>query len=72
MKKHTYHLLTLIPIVGAIVKAKSEPVELYGSLTLESDTGKEIRMIVSDYAKNHPDEQITRQLINRLVSNSKN
>lgn len=69
MKKRMYWILTHVPIAGSAIKAYTEPY-LWNSLALEAAANGEddgfLRM-VSEYARAHPDEQITRQLVERLA-----
>ena len=70
MKKSTYNILTHIPIARTITKTVVDlGPEWYGSLSgkvlWDSDIGKALLQ----YAKEHPYEQITKQLVKRISSN---
>lgn len=67
MKKKTYRLLTKIPIIGGLVKSITQPIWVTGSLARESGLADENLRLFEEYSKTHPDEQLTQQLIERLV-----
>lgn len=68
MNYRTYRLLSVIPFAGSILKSHAAPLALHGSMERESGLADEIGALVSDYLKTHPDEQVTRQLIDRLLA----
>ena len=66
MKKTTYRILTLIPIVRQVVKGCVDPIWIYGSLGRESGETQKTLDLYNEYIKTHPNEQLTRQLIKKL------
>ncbi len=66
MKKVTYSILTSIPIVGSAVKHMVDPI--FSSLGFEDGSYEAQQHIIEKYSKKHRDVQITRQLIERLIS----
>jgi hypothetical protein len=71
MKIVTYKILTHIPILGGAVRTITNPYSLTGSLERESGMADEISKLVKEYKKSHPDVQVTRQLINKLLAERK-
>lgn len=73
VKKKTYKLMTSIPIVGAIVKAITNPAAtgVFGSNEMRSGLTSDISKKLVRYLSEHPDEQPTKQLIERLLSSKK-
>lgn len=72
MKRITYKLLTLIPVVGGVVKAVVDPMPIAGSRQIESGYTEKVASLIKEYLKTHPDEQVTRQLIDRLLAEHRN
>ena len=66
MKKTTYRILRAIPIVGTFLRVYTEPIGLYGSLERESGYTDKTIKLYEEYLKTHPNEQLTRQLVNKL------
>ena len=71
MKKSTYRVLTSIPIVRQVAKVCLDPIPLYGSQARADGTTKRIMDLYEEYSKDHPGEQLTRQLMNKLLSGEK-
>lgn len=66
MKKVTYFLLTHLPIVGPIIKLKTQP--MYCSPGLAEGFFDEQMKIIKEYQRTHPDVAITKQLIEQILA----
>ena len=66
MKRTTYRILRAIPIVGSLLRVYAEPIALFGSLERESRYTEETMKLFEEYSKTHPNEQLTRQLVDKL------
>lgn len=71
MKKSTYRILRRIPVCGAFVESITMPYQLTGSMERESGLADEIGNLVNEYLQKHPDEQVTRQLVDKIIRNHK-
>lgn len=71
MKRLIYKTLVQIPVVGKAIKAFSEPLQITGSWAKVDGTSDECVKLIKDYLEKHPNEQVTRQLIDRLMNNGK-
>jgi hypothetical protein len=47
------------------------PYQLTGSMERESGLADEIGNLVNEYLQKHPDEQVTRQLVDKIIRNHK-
>lgn len=66
MKRKTYKILTMLPIVGPIIKVSTNPM-IYGSMCLsDEEFVKDVIKPFNEYLKKHPDIQPTRQLLEEL------
>lgn len=70
MKKTTYKFLTHIPIIGTIIKVKTTP--LFCSPGLAEGVYNDVFKIAKDYRTKNPNIQITRQLLDKLLSDKSN
>ena len=66
MKKVTYFLLTHLPIIGPIIKLKTQP--MYCSPGLAEGLFDEQMKLIHEYRRKHPDVVITRQLIEQILA----
>jgi hypothetical protein len=69
MKTITYKILTHIPIVGSVVRGVVDPIALFGSNELADGYCDDLFKKLEEYHKEHPDIQITRQLIDKIMTN---
>lgn len=67
MKTRTYKVLTLIPIVGVIVKCIVDVPSIGCSPMIQDGLSDAIIA----YKKSHPDIYITKQLVKKIMQNSK-
>ena len=72
MKRRTYKILRFIPIVGSVVESLTTPLQITGSVARADGFADECSNLVKEYLKTHPDEQVTRQLIDRLLAEHRN
>ncbi len=68
MKTKTYRLLTMIPFVERILRSQGNARALICSPMMER---KEIMKPIEEYIKTHPDEVITDNILNEILSASK-
>jgi hypothetical protein len=66
MKVKTYKILTHIPIVGSITKSIVDPI--FCSWGLVDGVYEETFIKIQEYHEKHPDVQITKQLIDKLIT----
>ena len=66
MKKFTYFLLTHLPIVGPVIKLKTQP--MYCSPGLAEGFFDEQMKLIQEYQQKHPDIAITKQLIEQILA----
>lgn len=66
MKKMTYAILTHLPIVGPIIKLKTQP--MYCSPGLAEGFFDEQMKLIQEYQQRHPDVTITKQLIEQILA----
>ena len=66
MKKTTYAILTHLPIVGPIIKLKTQP--MYCSPGLAEGFFDEQMKLIQEYQQKHPDVAITKQLIEQILA----
>ena len=69
MKLKAYRLLTMIPFVEPILRLQGNARALICSPMMEH---KEIMKPIKEYAKTHPDEVITDNILKEILSISKN
>ena len=68
MKIKTYRLLTMIPFVEPILRIQGNARALICSPMMECE---EIMKPIEEYIKTHPDEVITDNILNEILSASK-
>lgn len=68
MKIKTYRLLTMIPFVESILRMQGNARALICSPMMERE---EIVKPIEEYIKTHPDEVITDNILNEILSASK-
>lgn len=68
MKIKTYRLLTMIPFVESILRMQGNARSLICSPMMERE---EIVKPIEEYIKTHPDEVITDNILNEILSASK-
>lgn len=68
MKIKTYRLLTMIPFVEPILRIQGNARALICSPMMERE---EIMKPIEEYIKTHPDEVITDNILNEILSASK-
>ena len=68
MKIKTYRLLTMIPFVESILRMQGNARALICSPMMERE---EIMKPIEEYIKTHPDEVITDNILNEILSASK-
>ena len=66
MKIKTYGVLICIPIIGMIVKCVTSD----SSINCSPARDENLHSAVLEYKKQHPDTQITKQLVNKILSKS--
>ena len=72
MNKTVYKFLTFIPVVGSIFKAINEPIQLTGSMDRENvEVYRAILEEIREYEKRNPKKQITRKIVDRIISDRK-
>ena len=69
MKIKSYRLLTMIPVVELILRSQGNARALICSPMRER---KEMMEPIEEYIKAHPDEVITDNILNEILSASKN
>lgn len=69
MKNKTYKLLTMIPFVEVFLRTQGNARAQICSQMLERE---EIMKPIMEYSKIHPDEVITDNVLNKILSTSKN
>jgi hypothetical protein len=69
MKTKTYRLLTMIPFVEPILRMQGNARALMCSQMMGRE---EIMKPIEEYIKTHPDEVITDNILNKILSASKN